>query len=194
MKTKKKVFTIFLCDFSRSFSCWPNEMSENWFGFLQNFYAGSSRNHWQAAKCLMARIAWFGQPCTRQKFFEKFLWKGLQLCFEISLSSFIPQIFEQIFYQSVTVYLVRVWTYKNADEKVRAFFWRRKQCSKTDKNCILCKSALKRLLPITRIFKRKYAWCLFQCKSKKKEKRRNACSQMMSIFLQRKYTWSVKAA
>ena len=55
-------------------------------------------------------------PHIEQKFFENILvWSGTaQLCFEISL-------FEQNFYQYVTVYLVRKWTYKNADETAHTF-------------------------------------------------------------------------
>ena len=47
---------------------------------------------------------------TEQKFSENIFCKGVQLCFETSL-------FEQNFYEYVTVYLVRKWTYKNAKEK-----------------------------------------------------------------------------
>ena len=42
------------------------------------------------------------------------------LYFEISLLSFITKIFEKI-YLYVTVYLVQIWTYKNADEKMHTF-------------------------------------------------------------------------
>ena len=46
--------------------------------------------------------------------------------FEISLSSFMHKVFEQNFYLFVTVYLVRIWTYKNADEKAHTFSRRSK--------------------------------------------------------------------
>ena len=61
------------------------------------------------------------QSHTGQKFSEKNFCKGVQLYFEISLLSFIHKIFEQNFYLYITVYLVRIWTYKNADEKVHTF-------------------------------------------------------------------------
>ena len=44
-----------------------------------------------------------------------------KLYFEISLLSFIHKILEQNFYLYVTVYLVWIWTYKNANKKVHAF-------------------------------------------------------------------------
>ena len=45
----------------------------------------------------------------------------VQLYFEISLLSFIHKIFEQNSYLYTTVYLLRIWTYKIADEKVHTF-------------------------------------------------------------------------
>ena len=68
-------------------------------------------------------------------FRKKNFCKGVQLYFKISLLSFIYKIFEQNFYPYVTVYLVRIWTYKNADEKAQAFSRR----SKNAKKRILCK-------------------------------------------------------
>ena len=73
---------------------------------------------------------------TGQKFSEKFFCKGVQLCFEISLLSFIHKIFEQNFYLYITVYLVQMLTYKNADEKARTFSRRSKNGRKTDR--LLC--------------------------------------------------------
>ena len=56
---------------------------------------------------------------TGQKFSEtNVLLMGTAL-FEISLSLFMHKIFEQNFHLFVTVYLVRIWTYKNADEKAQ---------------------------------------------------------------------------
>ena len=67
--------------------------------------------------------------CTNQivtywtKFFLKiFFVKKVQSYFEISLSPFIHKIFEQNFCQYVTIYLVRLWAYKNAHEKVHSCF------------------------------------------------------------------------
>ena len=51
------------------------------------------------------------------KSFPKVFFEKIQLCFEISLSSYILEIFEPNFYQYVTVYFVWLWTYKNAHEK-----------------------------------------------------------------------------
>ena len=44
------------------------------------------------------------------------------------------EIFEQNFYRYITVYLVRIWTYKNADEKAHTFSRRSKNVKKTDEN------------------------------------------------------------
>ena len=59
-----------------------------------------------------------------QKFSEKKLFKGLQLCVEISL-------FEQNLDQYVAVYLVRKWTYTNAEEKAHIFFKKQKTKKRT---------------------------------------------------------------
>ena len=56
-----------------------------------------------------------------KSFPKKLFCKGVQLYFEISLLSFTHKIFEQNFYLYITVYLVRIWTYKNADEKAHTF-------------------------------------------------------------------------
>ena len=52
------------------------------------------------------------------KVFQKNFCKGVQPYFEISFLSFIQKGLEQNFYLYIAVYLVRIWTYKNADEKV----------------------------------------------------------------------------
>ena len=102
---------------------------------------------------------------TGEKFSEKkFLWR-IQLYFEISLLSFIHKIFEQNFYLYVTVYLVRIWTYQNADEKAHTFSRRSKNVkkrTKTDEKRILCKFTVKRLSRSvnTRIITLR-AFCLF---------------------------------
>ena len=77
----------------------------------------------------------------RKKFFE-----GVQRYFEISLLSFIHKIFEQNFYLYITVYLVRIWTYKNADEKAHTFSRRSKNVKKRTKTYekrILCKFTIR---------------------------------------------------
>ena len=74
------------------------------------------------------------QSRTELKFSEKIFCKEVQLYFEISLLSFIHKIFEQNFYLYTTVYLVRIWTYKNADEKAHTFSRRSKNVKKTDEN------------------------------------------------------------
>ena len=61
------------------------------------------------------------QSHTAQKFSENNFCKGVQHYFEISLLSFIHKIFEQNFYLYMTVYLVRIRTYKNADKKAHTF-------------------------------------------------------------------------
>ena len=74
---------------------------------------------------------------TGQKFSQSIFGKGVQLCFEISF-------FEQNFYlySYVTIYLVRIWTYKNAEEKARTFSRSTNLKKKADVNRILCKLAL----------------------------------------------------
>ena len=66
-----------------------------------------------------------------QKLSEKIFCKGAQPYFKISLLSFMHKIFEQSFYQYITVYLVRIWTYKNADEKSHTFS---RRCKNVKKN------------------------------------------------------------
>ena len=56
-----------------------------------------------------------------KSFPKKNFCRGVHPYFEISLLSFIHKHFEQNFYQYVPVYLVRIWTYKNADEKAHTF-------------------------------------------------------------------------
>ena len=74
-------------------------------------------------------------------FRKKFFCQGVQLYFEISLLSFIHKIFEQNFYLYITVYLVRIWTYKMRIKS--AYFFKekqkRKKWTKRDEKRILCK-------------------------------------------------------
>ena len=66
-----------------------------------------------------------------QKFSEKTFWKAVRTAlFEISLLSFIHKLFEQNFYLYVTIHLVRIWTYKNANEKAYTFSRRSKNVKK----------------------------------------------------------------
>ena len=76
-----------------------------------------------------------------KSFPKKFFCKGVQPYFEISLLSFIPKIFEQNFYLYITVYVVRIWTHKNADEKAHTLSSRSKNVkkrTKTHEKRILC--------------------------------------------------------
>ena len=71
----------------------------------------------------------------RTKVFQKKIFcKGVQLYFEILILLFIQKIFEHTrnFYLYVTVHLVRIWTYKNADEKAHTFSKRNKHKKKKD--------------------------------------------------------------
>ena len=70
---------------------------------------------------------------TGQKFSKKIFLERVQLYFEILLLSFIHNIFEQNFYLYVAVYLVRIWTYENADEKAHTFSRRSKNLKKRTK-------------------------------------------------------------
>ena len=71
---------------------------------------------------------------------KKIFCKGVQLYFEILILLFIQKIFEHTrkFYLYVTVHLVRIWTYKNADEKAHTFSKRNKHIKKW----IMCKFTL----------------------------------------------------
>ena len=67
------------------------------------------------------------------QFRKKKFFKGVQPYFEISLSSFIHKIFINIRYQYKS--LVRIWAYKNANEKAHTFSCRSKnKTKKMDKN------------------------------------------------------------
>ena len=80
-----------------------------------------------------------------QKLSEKIFCSRVQPYFEILLLSFIRKVFEQNFYQYETVYLVRIWTYKNADEKEHTCSRKKqKHKKKTDEKRILCKFTLSR--------------------------------------------------
>ena len=46
---------------------------------------------------------------------------------------FSKNFFQSTFDQYVTVWLARIWVYKNADKKEHAFSWKRKKRKKTDK-------------------------------------------------------------
>ena len=69
----------------------------------------------------------------------------MQPYFEISLLSFTHKIFEQNFCYYVTVYLVRIWSNKNADKNANTFSRKSKNVkkrTKTDEKQILCKFIL----------------------------------------------------
>ena len=79
---------------------------------------------------------------TGQKFSGDFFVNEYKPYFQLSLSLFTSKVFEQYFYQYVTAYLVRIWTYKNADETPHTFSWRsknEKKRTKTDEKRILRK-------------------------------------------------------
>ena len=82
------------------------------------------------------------QSHTGQKFSEKFFCNGY---FEISLLSFLLKTFEQNFVYTVYLYLVRIWTYKNADETAHTFS-RSKNVKKRRKNayCVNSPQVLKK--------------------------------------------------
>ena len=68
-----------------------------------------------------------------KRFPKKVFCKEVQPYFEISLWSFKHKIFEQNFCQYATVYLVRIWTCKNANEKVHTFSWKSKHAKNGQK-------------------------------------------------------------
>ena len=82
---------------------------------------------------------------TGQKLSEKMFLRRVQPYFEIIFLSFIDKIFEQNFYQYITVHSVRIWTHKNVDEKAHTCTRRSKNAkerTKTDEKRILCKFTL----------------------------------------------------
>ena len=101
------------------------------------------------------------QSHTGQKFSEKSFCKGVQLYFEISLLLFIHKIFEQNFHLYITVYLVRIWTYKNANEKAHTFSRRSKNGQKRTKNGYCVNSPL--LLDQLASFNLVKSWCKWDC-------------------------------
>ena len=62
--------------------------------------------------------------------------KGVHLYFEISLLSFIHKIFELNFYLYTTVYLVRIWIYKNADKKAHTVLFQEEAKTQKKKRTI----------------------------------------------------------
>ena len=68
-----------------------------------------------------------------KSFPKKIFCKEVQLYCKISLLSFIHKVFEQNFYLYAIVCLVRIWTFKNADEKAHTFS-RSKNGQKRTKN------------------------------------------------------------
>ena len=44
---------------------------------------------------------------------------------KLSCTPLCKKIFEKTYVKYVTVWLVRIWTYKNADEKEHSFSWRK---------------------------------------------------------------------
>ena len=68
---------------------------------------------------------------------------------DISKLGFTPlqkNFFRKTFVQYMTVRLVRIWTYKNANEKEHTIPWRRKNAqkrTKADEKRILCKSTFR---------------------------------------------------
>ena len=77
-------------------------------------------------------------PHTGQKFFVK----GYSFILKISLCVVHTQNFYTKFLY-VTVYFVRIWAYKNADEKAHTFSRRSEKVKKTDEKQKLCKFTLK---------------------------------------------------
>ena len=52
-----------------------------------------------------------------KNFVQKFVYERRERYFKIKLYSFAKGVFRTTFVQYVTAWLVRIWTYKNADEK-----------------------------------------------------------------------------
>ena len=67
----------------------------------------------------MSILALTGLSHTGQKFSN--VGEGVKPYFEISLLSLKHKIDEQNFHQYIIAYLLRIWTYKNADEKEHTF-------------------------------------------------------------------------
>ena len=82
---------------------------------------------------------WSDCQILDKSFSKQICCKGAQPYFEISLLSFTHKIFEQKFYQYVTVYVVQIWTYKNADEKAHTLSRRSKNVKKKRTKTDMCK-------------------------------------------------------
>ena len=88
------------------------------------------------------QIVTYWTKVFRKKFFVKRYSSILKYRSYPSYTKFLNKIFEQNFYLYTTVYLVRIWTYKNADEKAHTFSRRSKNVKKRTKTYekrILCK-------------------------------------------------------
>ena len=59
---------------------------------------------------------------------------GMRAVFQNRAAPLYKNFFRKTFLRYVTVWLVRIWTYKNADEKEYCFSWRRKNVQKRTKN------------------------------------------------------------
>ena len=86
--------------------------------------------HFCVSKFALTNLSLTGQKFSEKKNFCL----GVELYFEILLLLFIHNIFEQNFNLHVRVYLVRISTYKNADEKEHIFSRRSKYVKKRTKN------------------------------------------------------------
>ena len=78
---------------------------------------------------------------SRLLYIEKnFVHERYERYFKIELYPFTKTFFRKTLVQYVTVWLVRIWTYENADEKSHSFSWRSinvKKRTKTDEKRIL---------------------------------------------------------
>ena len=81
-----------------------------------------------------------------KNFVQKFCVWTLRAIFQNQAVPLYKKNFRKAFVQYVTVWLVRIWTYKNADEKAHTFSRRSKNVkkrTKTDEKRILCKFTLR---------------------------------------------------
>ena len=78
----------------------------------------------------LTRLSRTGQKYSEKKFFVREYSAILKYRSHRSFT----KVFEQNFYQNITVCLVRIWTYKNADEKAHTFFVDKQKRKKTGKN------------------------------------------------------------
>ena len=95
------------------------------FCFLKKF--ALFHPHFYKSISALSRLLYIGK-----NFVQKFCVRRIRAIFQYRAVPLCKKFFRKRFVQYVTVWLVRIWTYKNADEKAHTFSRRSKNGRKTD--------------------------------------------------------------